>query len=1232
MRDGLKKVQIRQSLAALSNLRTYLWQGAAAAFVGAGFSRNAARKDISKPLPPEWEGLSYKFAQVLLGIDVIREMDENSIREYCKAKNPMMIAHECQAVFGRSTMIDAVKEMIDDGNLMPSKVHTALLKLNWSDVYTTNYDTLLERTAAGIREINYKIISNVDQIVGSSQPRIVKLHGTWEGRIEDWVVTDEDYRLYPRRFAPFVNMVRQSAMESCLCLIGFSGTDPNFLAWIGWVRDNLGNAGLPVYMLTDRTYSQGEYQWLASRRIIPINVFHVVDERFEGDYEAAFLEVFRYLDPGERKGSELPSRMAWGLIEEEAPDEKRTKLMDWVKAIEEYREVYQKWIVAPYSIRRRITTISKVLDCAFEIAFSLHADQRNRVIASLYWYYSLSLETIGDSLYKLLVKFWRTIKKENEKGEQIESPVLPLEIIDVIFGLTRAARERSDRELWDDVIGFLRGIKHLDLNRIYYEQVLMAMCEVDAGSIEQCIDEWREMEKSEEWKIKYASVLLIINRIDEAESVLENALKDIRSKTPRGNVATNRFYLSLEGITLVLLRQLNSRGKENAPMEWKTRLEELSEFQCNPLEELDKFGLMFGGSFAAQEKNVSVRNFDKKSEVKHYSYMPSEESILAGTFFHYLEETGIPFIISHKTFFGEDWLGKCIKWYLYHYVSNVATVNWLAVCFGESVMNLIYSERAVAKMSENIACKMMKQRLLYLRSFITSCGRVSTVDNAEFNRKVLAYSLEISSRLACRIFDAVLLGELLDLACEMFSINGANDQYQIRGIGPSFFRRVEAALPVEILIEKIPLLIKCVVHRTAFSHEYERLSSLEPLQQRKALEVDKLSQKVHNCIDNLFEALKTQIGDEKRDAVFALTYIECLGILSPKYRALLGCQLSALSDGNERILDELSISHLRHLFYGNKEGDKVIIHSYMRRMSRLSLDVVVHAEERYTYKDFSRTFGLRYADLDSHFDIYPNYGGLLCSHVVQRINKIAEGLNDCSIVGNDDVVEEIGNGLQWLDYIVGDVVIPFGCEQDIDAVVNLKEKIERDIDMKLLPLTSLSLYAKSQEWSEAVDYIRSYSLFDSPKELMRLLVSLEYFAHHISDTCPLTGEIEEFLALLFLNSRDTNFICVCRTIATWIVRFSERDKLVNAIFPGLKRMIYETAYDSSNRFPLEDLADYREAVAYLCGVISSVYENRSTGLHREIHAFVNMWRRLCESNTELCRVRRGWELGVNKRV
>ena len=49
----------------------------------------------------------------------------------------------------------------------------------------------------------------MDEIPLANRPRIVKLHGSFPASFP-LVFTEEDYRTYPTKFAPFVNTVQQA--------------------------------------------------------------------------------------------------------------------------------------------------------------------------------------------------------------------------------------------------------------------------------------------------------------------------------------------------------------------------------------------------------------------------------------------------------------------------------------------------------------------------------------------------------------------------------------------------------------------------------------------------------------------------------------------------------------------------------------------------------------------------------------------------------------------------------------------------------------------------------------------------------------------------------------------------------------------------------------------------------------------------------------------------------------
>ena len=145
------------------------------------------------------------------------------------------------------------------------------MKLPWRDVFTTNWDTLLEDARPEALDRPYSVVQSTKQLPIVSQPRILKLHGSFPSQFP-LIVTEEDYRTYPSKFAPFVNTVQQAMMETAFFLIGFSGDDPNFLNWSGWVRDNLGEAAQKIYLAGWLDLSSHQRRMLEARGVVPIDV------------------------------------------------------------------------------------------------------------------------------------------------------------------------------------------------------------------------------------------------------------------------------------------------------------------------------------------------------------------------------------------------------------------------------------------------------------------------------------------------------------------------------------------------------------------------------------------------------------------------------------------------------------------------------------------------------------------------------------------------------------------------------------------------------------------------------------------------------------------------------------------------------------------------------------------------------------------------------------------------
>ena len=265
----------------LDEIANRLWSENAVVMVGAGFSRNAMPVDsTSRPLPG-WKELGDILYKKLHGCEP---------RENARWMSVPRLAEQAEALIGRPALDDLLRLAIPDSNFEPSPLHSQLLSLPWKDVFTTNYDTLLERASTSVPLKRYSIVQADEHLPNSNQPRIVKLHGTLP--CPPFVITEEDYRRYPSVHAPFVNTVRQSFLENTLCLIGFSGDDPNFLNWIGWIRDHLGRKSAPKIYLVGvfDPPSDAVRKLLDSRGIVAVNL-----SEFNTDHAKAADGFLNYL-------------------------------------------------------------------------------------------------------------------------------------------------------------------------------------------------------------------------------------------------------------------------------------------------------------------------------------------------------------------------------------------------------------------------------------------------------------------------------------------------------------------------------------------------------------------------------------------------------------------------------------------------------------------------------------------------------------------------------------------------------------------------------------------------------------------------------------------------------------------------------------------------------------------------------------------------------------------------
>ena len=196
--------------------------------VGSGFSRSAEMKAPRGGTPPDWADVARAMHAKLKQISA--KAGGSGVDS--SALDALSTAQRFSDEFGRVELHRFLRDQIRDDDMEPGGLHRRLLALPWVDVFTTNWDTLLERTRELTISPTYEVVRAVDELPLASRPRIVKLHGSLPAHFP-LIATELDYRDYPKEFAPFVNTARQALMETLFLLLGFFGRRSELPSLVG---------------------------------------------------------------------------------------------------------------------------------------------------------------------------------------------------------------------------------------------------------------------------------------------------------------------------------------------------------------------------------------------------------------------------------------------------------------------------------------------------------------------------------------------------------------------------------------------------------------------------------------------------------------------------------------------------------------------------------------------------------------------------------------------------------------------------------------------------------------------------------------------------------------------------------------------------------------------------------------------------------------------------------------
>ena len=503
----------------LDHIKRYLDEGKAAAMVGAGFSKNARMPEAAEM--KDWNALGVDFYRRLYG-----EPTDYDLR----FQNPINLATQVEASFGRHELDDMIQRSLPDDIIVPSRLHVDLLNLGWHDIFTTNYDTLLERACLDA-DHPYNFVYNKDTLLYSLSPRIIKLHGSFPN-IRPYIITEEDYRTYPQRYAEFVNTVRQSLIENLFCLIGFSGDDPNFKAWLGWLRDVMGQRISPVYFITfDKNLHDSRRNLLARQRIEVLNLYDLPNVE---NIQEAFDFFFHFLK------HESNTQWRGSLNTRNHKIDNAEQIKGIILEMTAIREDYPGWLVLPSKYYDDFGDVRS--DMLFwgnaPSIDGLKPDEWIAFLHELSWRLEVSMTPIGIDWY---VKAIEDLSLEDTDNIN--------QVMDLKLALLRNYREEGQEEAYDELVNLIEAhkgaMRQEQLRRFVYDRCLMASSKMEYDKLRTLLGDWQVFETDFVGALWKGAMLMEADKNNEALNLLNRASTQLRH-TILSSQQESYFYKSCQ--------------------------------------------------------------------------------------------------------------------------------------------------------------------------------------------------------------------------------------------------------------------------------------------------------------------------------------------------------------------------------------------------------------------------------------------------------------------------------------------------------------------------------------------------------------------------------------------------------------------------------------------------------------------------------------------------------------
>lgn len=220
-------------------------------FVGAGVSAST-RNDLGDT-PPNWSTLLQLLAQAIRLSDTERQTFDSLERSGRLLDAAELLRFNASETGHTADLAKALRDAVQGPKRHPfsaSDWHTTIGNINPSVIVTTNYDKILENADGLDYMVATHTSEDVDSLIRSNEPTIIKLHGTVDEPSKT-ILTRSDYARLHKEGSLALNVVRALMWTRTFLFVGYSLSDPDLQVLLQDVFAARSNHNVnPHYILT----------------------------------------------------------------------------------------------------------------------------------------------------------------------------------------------------------------------------------------------------------------------------------------------------------------------------------------------------------------------------------------------------------------------------------------------------------------------------------------------------------------------------------------------------------------------------------------------------------------------------------------------------------------------------------------------------------------------------------------------------------------------------------------------------------------------------------------------------------------------------------------------------------------------------------------------------------------------------------------------------------------------